>query len=198
MVEKYKENKTATRGNRPADYFSQAWGVLLQETWQSRQDILGEIFMAKISFGEHGQFFTPSQITDMTTQMIYVKERIPGETVCDPACGSGRFFISFAKLNNKAQFYGVDLSSTCAKMTALNMWLFDLNADVYHGDSLALKFFHVWKIRKGGFIYEAEIDEKQLSIPEPLKKTLKAQAEQQRLFEYSLPDTFISSFRMDN
>ena len=54
MVEKYKDNKSVMRGNRPADYFSQAWGALLQETWQSGQDILGEIFMAKISFGEHG------------------------------------------------------------------------------------------------------------------------------------------------
>jgi len=62
------------------------------------------------------------------------------KTVSDPACGSGGFFISFEKLNPLAHFYGVDLSLICAKMTALNMWLFDLNADIYHGDSLAMKF----------------------------------------------------------
>jgi len=67
-------------------------------------------------------------------------------------------------------------------MTALNMWLFDLNADIYHGDSLAMKFFQVWKVRKGGFIYESEIDEDKSPMPEPIKKAIQTQAEQQRLF----------------
>ena len=182
LVEKYPENKTGEKGKRPCDYFASAWGSLLKETWESKEDVLGEIFMAKISFGEHGQFFTPFNITDMMTQLLYSSEgHTPKEKVCDPCCGSGRFFISFAKLNNKAYFYGVDLSPTCAKMTALNMWLYDLNADIYHGDSLAMKFFHVWKIRQGGFIYESEVRE--VDMPAPIKKALKEQAEQQTLFE---------------
>ena len=78
IVEKYKENKTAEKGNRPIDYFVSAWGTLLKETWESEQDVLGEIFMAKISLGEHGQFFTPFPITDMMTQMVYSEERNPG------------------------------------------------------------------------------------------------------------------------
>jgi type I restriction-modification system DNA methylase subunit len=181
MVEKYKENKTREKGNRPTDFFAQAWRSLLKETRQTEQDVLGEMFMAKISFGEHGQFFTPFHLSDMMTQMVYSKEQKPGQTVCDPACGSGRFFISFGKLNKEACFYGVDLSPTCAKMAALNMWLFDLNANIYHGDILASRFFHAWKIRKGGFIYESEV--KESPLPGPIKKALKAQAEQQRLFE---------------
>ena len=68
-------------------------------------------------------------------------------------------------------------------MTALNMWLYDLNADIYHGDSLAMKFFHVWKIRQGGFIYESEVKEEDIPLPAPVKKALKEQAEQQKLFE---------------
>jgi len=74
IVEKYKENKTAERGKRPADYFTNAWGLLVKETQESKQDILGEIYMAKISFGEHGQFFTPFNVTDMMTKMIYSEE----------------------------------------------------------------------------------------------------------------------------
>jgi type I restriction-modification system DNA methylase subunit len=182
IVEQYKENQIREKGNRPADYFAQAWGSLLKETSQSEEDVLGEIFMAKISFGEHGQFFTPFHITDMMTKLLYSKDGKQKNTVCDPACGSGRFFISFGKLNKEAYFYGVDLSPICAKMTALNMWLFDLNADIYHGDSLAMNYFHIWKIRKGGFVYESEIDENKSSLPEPIKKALKTQAEQQRLF----------------
>jgi type I restriction-modification system DNA methylase subunit len=138
--------------------------------------------MAKVSYGEHSQFFTPFPITDMITKLLYAKVKMPRETVSDPACGSGRFFISFGKLNKDVHFYGVDLSPICAKMTALNMWLFDLNADIYHGDSLAMKYFHKWQIRKGGFLFESAITES--SLPEPVKKTLKAQAEQQRLFDF--------------
>jgi len=71
IVEKYKENKTAEKGKRPADYFAQAWCSLLKETSESGQDVLGEIFMAKISFGEHGQFFTPSHIANMMTELVH-------------------------------------------------------------------------------------------------------------------------------
>jgi len=74
MVDKYKENKTAERGHRPADYFTNAWGSLVKETQESQQDVLGEIFTAKISFGEHGQFFTPSHVTDMMTRIVYSHE----------------------------------------------------------------------------------------------------------------------------
>jgi hypothetical protein len=56
MVEKYTENKTTEKGKRPIDSFVSAWGALLKEMGESEQEILGEIFMGKISFGEHGQF----------------------------------------------------------------------------------------------------------------------------------------------
>jgi len=182
LVEKYPENKTREKGSRPADYFANAWGSLLRETRQAQEDILGEIFTAKISFGEHGQFFTPSEVADLIVNVTSSGEHIPGETVSDCCCGSGRLLLSHSKLNKDAFFYGVDLSSTCVKMTALNMWLFDLDADIYHGDSLAMKYFRVWKVRRGGYIYESEITETS-PMPSSVKKTLKAQAEQQRLFD---------------
>jgi hypothetical protein len=140
--------------------------------------------MAKVSFGEHGQFFTPANVSNMMARLVYSSEPREGETICDPCCGSGRFFISVSKVNRNAHFYGVDLSPTCAKMTALNMWIFNLDADIYHGDSLALRMFHVWKIRKGGFLYESEITESVPPMPEKVRRTLKIQAEQQKLFDF--------------
>jgi type I restriction-modification system DNA methylase subunit len=184
IVSKYRENKTREQGSRPIDYMVDAWGSLLKETSESQQDILGEIFMAKVSFGEHGQFFTPSNVSDMMAQMVYSAKEAPGVTVSDPCCGSGRMFISASKINKNAHFYGVDLSPVCAKMTALNMWLFNLDADIYHGDSLALKMYQVWKIRKGGFIYEAEVKETEQAIPEPIMAEIQEQAVQQKLFDF--------------
>jgi hypothetical protein len=183
IIAKYRENKEREKGKRPADYFVNAWACLQKETHESGQDILGDMFMAKISFGEHGQFFTPYEVTDLITQITYSPSNRVEEIVSDPCCGSGRFFISVSRMNKNAHFYGVDLSPVCAKMTALNMWLFDLNADIYHGDSLAEKYFHVWKVRRGGYIYESEVKENS-SLPPLVQKTLQAQAEQQRLFEF--------------
>jgi type I restriction-modification system DNA methylase subunit len=155
IVGKYRENKDRPRGQRPADYFAQAWAVLQQETGFVGQDVLGEIYMREITHGEHGQFFTPTPVSDFMAEITGGSE---GETVCDPCCGSGRFFISIAKMNPNLRFVGVDISDVCAKMTVLNMWMFNLNADIYCGNSLSMEMFQVWNVRKGGFVYESKVE----------------------------------------
>lgn len=156
LVAKYKENKTRKPGQRPADYFKLAWNALQKETAEVQQDVLGEIYESQISLGEHGQFFTPPSVTDVMIQMLGPLQ--PGENVSNPACGSGRFFISMAKVNRDLHFHGVDVSPICARMAALNMWLFDLNADIYQGNSLSMEMSYVWRIRRGGFLWESKID----------------------------------------
>jgi type I restriction-modification system DNA methylase subunit len=164
IVGKYKENKTKLHGQRPANYFAHAWGALQTETGKYEEDILGEIYMAKISHGQHGQYFTPTHVTDMMAKVVGAT----GQTVNDPCCGSGRMLISCHKLNKTAFHTGVDLDATCVKMAAINMWLFDMNADIYQGNALTMKMSRVWKIRKGGFIYHEPVEE----MPEPQKSKM--------------------------
>jgi type I restriction-modification system DNA methylase subunit len=171
IMGRYKENKEREMGKRPADYFASAFGLLVKETAQAKQDILGDLYMEYVSHGEHGQFFTPTNICDMMAKMIGHKD---GKTVSDPCCGSGRLLISEGKINPNVHCVGVDISLICARMTAVNMWLFDLNADIYHGDSLSMKMYQVWKIRKGGYVFEAEVK----SLPEPARSQIKVQAQQ--------------------
>ena len=168
-VEKYKENKTRKSGERPMDFFSKAWGSLQAETQESEVDILGELFESQISLGEHGQFFTPNPACDILTQMLGATD---GERVNNPACGSGRVFISMAKTNPNLHFYGTDISPVCARMTVLNMFLFNLNADIYQGNSLSMEMSYLWRIRRGGFIWEWKItaDQAQQARVEPAKK----------------------------
>lgn len=154
FVGKYKENKSRKSGERPMDFFTSAWGQLQLETQESQEDVLGDLYESQISLGEHGQFFTPSSISTMMVQLLGAT----GETISDPCCGSGRFFISMAKANRDLHFYGVDVSPICARMSVLNMWLFDLNADIYQGNSLSMEMSYLWRIRKGGFIWETKID----------------------------------------
>lgn len=152
IVRKYKENQSQPIEKRPADHFKTAWEVLCKETWEKKDDVLGELYMEYVSRGQHGQFFTPKHVSDLIAKIAGSE----GKTVNDPACGAGRMLISAAKTNRDRFFVGVDLDPICAKMATLNMWLFDLNADIYHGDSLKMEMFTVWHIRQGGYLYEAD------------------------------------------
>ena len=63
---------------------------------------------------------------------------------------------SYSKQNPKAELYGQDIDSLCVKISAINMWLFDLNAEITLGDSLTQRWERRYIIRKGGFIYKIE------------------------------------------
>ena len=61
---------------------------------QTPEDTVGdafEVFAESRFVGEKGEFFTPRTIVDTAIRII---DPQPGETVMDPACGSGGFLIS--------------------------------------------------------------------------------------------------------
>ena len=58
------------------------------------EDVVGgafEVFAESKFAGEKGEFFTPREVVKTAIQLIDPK---PGETIMDPACGSGGFLIS--------------------------------------------------------------------------------------------------------
>ena len=57
------------RGTRAIDYFAQATAVLITETLRTRADVLGKLYKSQISYGEHGQFFTPQNVAAMMAQI---------------------------------------------------------------------------------------------------------------------------------
>lgn len=155
-IEKYKSERPI--GERPIDFFSKAWGNLAKETLDKKEDILGEIYQQRITFGEHGQFFTPPHITSLMAELVEVKK---GEKVYDPCCGSGRFLIAVGKENEGTVLHGTDIDSRCAKMSVINMWLFDQNSLITWGDALTdEKPFKQWVTRQGGSVFEKEFNNK--------------------------------------
>jgi type I restriction-modification system DNA methylase subunit len=165
VIQRYKND--GGQGTRPADYFAAAYHALLKEIEESNGDPLGEIYMQEISYGEHGQFFTPLHIAQMMAEIVSAPSKSePGaQVICDPCCGSGVMLLAAAKEQPEARLVGIDLDERCAKMCALNMSFRGLSADVYHGDSLAGKMETVWMVRGGGLMQE----QKHPETPERMK-----------------------------
>lgn len=114
--------------------------VELGELNEGFKDPLGEFFMSEISHGHMGQYFTPEPICDMMAMMTN-SELENGQTILDPACGSGRFLLSAAKMNRNAMFFGADLDPNCCKMALLNLLLNSLTGEIAHMDSLSNLFY---------------------------------------------------------
>lgn len=108
-------------------------------------DPLGQLFMDKITKGQNGQYFTPGHICDLMAATT-IGEMKDGQTVLDPACGSGRMLLAAAKINRHVLLYGADVDATCVKMAVANMLLNSLSGEIAHMDSLSDTFFTGYRI----------------------------------------------------
>ncbi|WP_158855004.1 N-6 DNA methylase [Halorhabdus sp. CUG00001] len=161
IVEKYDNDQP--EGQRPIDLYAQAFGELKRGIDETNMDLLGVIYeelgMDSNSFG---QYFTPHKIGNaMASMTVDIDETREGIiTISDPFSGSGRLLISVALTipsDVDAIFYAQDKDSDCAKMTALNMYFFDMDGYAVHGDSLKTEKYQVWQIGNtlhGGMIRE--------------------------------------------
>ncbi|MET3979004.1 23S rRNA G2445 N2-methylase RlmL [Mucilaginibacter sp. UYP25] len=101
--------------------------------------------MQAISNGHNGQYFTPTPICDMMSAMSIGDNSRPGQTICDPACGSGRMLLAAAKINRHIHFYGADLDITCCKMAIVNIMLNSLTGEIAHINTLSNEFYRGYK-----------------------------------------------------
>jgi uncharacterized protein (DUF983 family) len=134
---------------RGIDLLAEAYGRLAQTLEQDPwQDPLGEIFEARVSYGEHGQFFTPWSLCQMMAQLQ--GEHVPqGARVGDPACGSGRMLLAMAEREPSCELHGQDTDGRCCAMSVLNFSLRGLSGVVVEGNSLTLETRRRWRIWRG-------------------------------------------------
>jgi len=115
---------------------------------------LYEYMLGKIaSAGQSGQFRTPRHIIKL---MVDMTAPTPGDTICDPACGTAGFLNAASEylMNqhgdaifqneesrskfNSGTFYGYDFDSTMLRIGSMNMLLHGVeNPDIQYRDSLA-------------------------------------------------------------
>jgi type I restriction enzyme M protein len=89
----------------------------LSETSEDVKGIAFERFLGGTFRGEIGQFFTPRPIVEFMIRMMEPKE---GDTICDPASGSGGFLIRFFEIVREAIAADVDAKykAFCAEVDA--------------------------------------------------------------------------------
>lgn len=131
--------------------FSQALADAMVSIYDTPySDPFGEFFMEYVSNGQNGQFFTPEPVCEMMTLINGEKGSVIDKRVLDPACGSGRTLLSFAKHNPYNHFYGADVSELCAKMTTINMFFNGMKGEVAWMDSLSMDWYGGWSINQDG------------------------------------------------
>lgn len=83
-----------------------------------------------------GQYFTPRPLVDC---IIKITKPRPGETIVDPALGTGGFFVSAnAELaGQKARFIGVELVRDTHRLALMNASLHGIPGEIHLGDTLA-------------------------------------------------------------
>lgn len=119
-------------------------------------DVKGEIYeglleknASEVRSGA-GQYFTPRPIIEAIVECVAPKI---GETVCDPACGTGGFLLTaYDHMKGQSQdrdkintlrektFTGVDIVDEVVRLAAMNLYLHGVGNDsspVHQGDALA-------------------------------------------------------------
>lgn len=115
-------------------------------------DVLGDVFMEFVSHGHNGQFFTPMPITDMMAMINGCDSLTPEQSVCDPACGSGRTLLSAAKMcankneGKRPRCYGSDIDISCVKMAVINMLMNLIPGEVAWMDALTMEHWRSYCI----------------------------------------------------
>lgn len=129
------------------------FSLMVEDLENDNRDYLGEIY-GEIELGGRGKgdFFTPYHVSLLNAQMVLVdlKEQLKTKhylTIAEPACGSGGMVIACRqvfieqKCNPSWDMFvtATDISALCFHMTYIQLSLYGISAEVFHGDTLTLK-----------------------------------------------------------
>ena len=136
-------HKLGPQGRRGVDVLARMFANLVDVMDKTQANILGDLFLGAITYGEKGQFLTPEPICKIMAKMQLPSDptNLDGRrSVSDPCCGSGRMLLAAAEIQPNWQFVGQDVDLRCVRMTAINLALRNHYGHVVHGNSLANTF----------------------------------------------------------
>lgn len=149
--------KAESKINDPAK-LQRLVGLIDGETWMGvNVDVKGTIYegLLERNAGEvksgAGQYFTPRPLIQAIVEVV---DPEPGQTVCDPACGTGGFLLAayehmkakpsandrrIADRLRDGSFFGADIVAEVVRLCAMNLYLHGIGRDrapVTHRDAL--------------------------------------------------------------
>ncbi|SFU49040.1 type I restriction enzyme M protein [Pustulibacterium marinum] len=84
-----------------------------------------------------GQYFTPPELCDMMAQMI-IEPNDFGKKVGEPCSGSGRMVLAADHIAKGNYYVCQDKDLICAKMTAINLAMHGIKAEVHCMDTIRM------------------------------------------------------------
>lgn len=96
------------------------------------EDVIGNAYeylisrFAADSGKKGGEFYTPGEVATLLAKLLNAQ---PGETICDPACGSGSLLIRVAKEVGSSNFalYGQESNGSTWALCRMNMFLHEMD-----------------------------------------------------------------------
>ncbi|MDS0243086.1 MULTISPECIES: N-6 DNA methylase [unclassified Haloferax] len=145
--------------------YAECLGELVMLSEEHMHDVLGQVYEEfGMSSDNFGQYFTPYPAAELLAGIGGVPG--DGEKVCDDSCGSGRLLIAAyrqaVREPGRRRYFAKDKDPMCAKMTAINFALFNIDGYVELGDSIKMTTQRAWETgmrMDGTVIRELDLDE---------------------------------------
>ncbi len=106
------------------------------------EDVIGNVYeyllerFASDAGKKAGEFYTPGQVSTLLARLLAPKK---GDTICDPACGSGSLLIKVGRQADERNFalFGQESNGTTHALCRMNMFLHGMdNFRIEWGDTL--------------------------------------------------------------
>lgn len=106
------------------------------------EDVIGNVYeylldrFASDAGKKAGEFYTPGQVSTLLARLLAPKK---GDTICDPACGSGSLLIKVGREADERDFalFGQESNGTTHALCRMNMFLHGMdNFRIEWGDTL--------------------------------------------------------------
>ena len=112
-------------------------------------DLLGDAYeylmrnFATESGKSKGQFYTPSEVSQIMAKIIGINNATRSKTVYDPTCGSGSLLLKSAdETPNGITIYGQENDVATRALAVMNMWLHrSPSAEIWRGNTLSEPHF---------------------------------------------------------
>ena len=125
--------QTRQRNTRLKNLLNDLVSLDLRPEQVGHMDIIGDVYeyliarFAATAGKKAGEFYTPAEVSETLARLV---SPLPGDRICDPACGSGSLLIRTAKKVGSDDFslYGQEMNGSTWALCKMNMFLHNVDS----------------------------------------------------------------------